>query len=139
MKVNVTKTETKEHDLKEVRVFCHPRYWEDTSINGVEDTEGDLIPFREGEALKFTIDIDLGKIKDWPSDKEAKIHYKVCDRFSYSVINSDGDIVKTEEDEYMPNFMPNDHYGDYLIMNIDNEGNIENWKPNFDCLSDDEY
>ncbi|MCY1454717.1 hypothetical protein D9M71_718000 [compost metagenome] len=30
---------------------------------------------------------------------------------------------------YVPDFFPGDHYGDYLILNIDLEtGQIKNWK-----------
>jgi len=36
-----------------LKVKCGARYWEDATVNGVEDTEGLLIPLRD-EYLKLT-------------------------------------------------------------------------------------
>ena len=58
----------------------------------------------------------------------VKTHIKVCDRFTASFVDSDGNKVK-DYDGYVPDFFPEQHYGDYLYLNIDLEtGQILNWK-----------
>lgn len=63
---------------------------------------------------------------------EAKtlcLHMKVRDEFCAVLKDQDGDSLKNYEG-YVPNFMPGNHYGDYLILDIDIEtGKILNWKP----------
>jgi len=56
------------------------------------------------------------------------MHLKVCDRFCASFENNkNGSIVEYEG--YVPSFMPEDHYGDYVELKIDLEtGKILNWK-----------
>lgn len=56
-----------------------------------------------------------------------KIHMKVRDEFSAQLADQDGAIIKDYEG-YVPSFMPGDHYGDYLILDIDmDSGQILNW------------
>jgi hypothetical protein len=59
--------------------------------------------------------------------KTLKIHMKVCDGFQAILEDVDGEEVK-EYEGYVPGFMPDDHYGDYLILDIDiDNGQITNW------------
>ena len=59
---------------------------------------------------------------------EFQLHIKVCDRFAGDLRDAQGDTV-AEYEGYVPDFFPGDHYGDYLILNIDLEtGQIKNWK-----------
>ena len=61
--------------------------------------------------------------------KELRIHIKVCDRFSATVHDQGGEELGGQKDGYVPGFMPGQHYGDYLILNIDlDTGAITNWK-----------
>ena len=61
--------------------------------------------------------------------KTLKIHLKVSDRFSASLVSSIGTEIHDQEDGYVPDFMPGDHYGDYVILDIDiDSGQITNWK-----------
>ena len=39
----------KTFNVKTIEVNAGVRYWEDAIVNGVEDSEGDLIPCREGD------------------------------------------------------------------------------------------
>jgi hypothetical protein len=56
-----------------------------------------------------------------------KITAKCSDMFSASLIK-DGQQVG-EYSGYVPNFMPGEHYGDYVQLHIDLEtGQIINWK-----------
>ena len=64
------------------------------------------------------------------SVKGVKVHVKVGDRGSYEFITTTGETVKDMQSEYVPDFFPDDHYGDYLILNIDlATGQIINWNP----------
>lgn len=59
---------------------------------------------------------------------ELHLHIKVCDSFVGDLRDAQGETVAGYEG-YVPDFFPGDHYGDYLILNIDLEtGQIKNWK-----------
>jgi len=61
--------------------------------------------------------------------KELRIHLKVSDMFSAAVHDDAGNELGGQEDGYVPDFMPGQHYGDYVILNIDlDTGQITNWK-----------
>lgn len=124
----------KEVELKTLQVDAGVRYWEDSSVNGTEDTEdGDLIPCKDNDRWKPVIDIDSGKILNWEQGKKARIHYKICDDGIYTVLDVDGNIV-VQIDGYVPNTMcpAENGYGDYIIMNVDEDGKIENWRFDID-------
>lgn len=58
----------------------------------------------------------------------VKVHCKVCDSGCYELVDAQGKTIKDLED-YVPSFFPGEHYGDYLILDIDIEtGKILNWK-----------
>jgi hypothetical protein len=60
--------------------------------------------------------------------KTLKIHMKVCDQFSATLEDQNGEEIKDYEG-YVPDFMPGTHYGDYLILEIDiDTGKIMNWR-----------
>jgi len=61
--------------------------------------------------------------------KTLSIHMKVADQFSARLLDQDGDVIHDQEDGYVPGFMPGEHYGDYVILDIDiDTGQITNWK-----------
>lgn len=60
--------------------------------------------------------------------KEMRLCVHVRDGFACSLSNPDGDDFASHEG-YVPEFFPGEHYGDYLMLNIDVEtGQITNWK-----------
>ena len=60
--------------------------------------------------------------------KLLKLHLKVCDRFTGEIESSTGTTL-CEFDDYVPSFMPGEHYGDYVILDIDiDTGQITNWE-----------
>lgn len=62
--------------------------------------------------------------------KELRIHMKVVDGFEGSIYDQNGEQIGRDYEGYVPGFMPGEHYGDYLILNIDLEsGKILNWTP----------
>jgi len=126
-------------DVITLQVDVQVRYWEDSSVNGIEDEHGDLIPCREGVLWKPLIDIDNGKILNWEQGKTANIHYKVCDAGVYTVLDELNNKV-VEIDGYVPTTLSpgGTGYGDYIIMKVDSEGNIDNWKFNIDDFTEDD-
>jgi hypothetical protein len=54
---------------------------------------------------------------------------KCSDLFSCSILDKRDDLLVDGYDGYVPAFMPDEHYGDYVILDIDAEtGQILNWK-----------
>mgnify|MGYP006214627153 CR=1 FL=1 len=50
------------------------------------------------------------------------------------------EVVLSIEDDYVPNKLIPGQYGDYIVMDIDENGKIANWRPNLsDFIGDDEY
>lgn len=121
-----------EVDVKTLQVNAGVRYWEDAKVNGVNDTEeGDNIPCKHGSLWSPTIDLETGQILNWEAGKTANIHYKVCDAGSYYLQDADGKQVIGIENEYVPSMLcPKEKgYGDYIIMDVDANGFVQNWKP----------
>ena len=126
----------KEVEVTTLLVDAGVRYWEDATVNGTEDEQGDLIPCRNGKRWQPIIDIQSGVITNWTKGVFAKVHYKICDDGIYHLADSEGNIILTI-DGYVPNILDveRDSYGDYIILNIDENGKINNWN-NFPDLSD---
>lgn len=61
--------------------------------------------------------------------KTVSVHVKVCDSGFYDLKDASGKVIATRNEDYVPSIFPGDHYGDYLILDIDIEtGLITNWK-----------
>lgn len=118
-----------EFDVKTLEVKAQVRYWEDAEVNGQEDTEGSLIPCRNGDTWEPSIDIETGQILNWVKGKSAKVHYKVCDAGTYTIKGEKGCEIRMI-DGYVPGILSPGGlgYGDYIIMNINEEGFINKWK-----------
>ena len=71
---------------------------------------------------------------------EANIHFKICDAGSYFLRDEFNNIVLSIENDYVPTIAcPEENgYGDYIIMNIDKNGQIANWRPDIDDFLDNE-
>jgi len=60
--------------------------------------------------------------------KTLKVCGKTSDRCSINFLDENGKSVG-ERDGYVPNFFPEQHYGDYIELDIDvATGQILNWK-----------
>jgi hypothetical protein len=60
--------------------------------------------------------------------KTLKIHVKCSDRFSYAIADQHGEEIYSQDDGYVPDFMPGEHYGDYIMLDIDiDSGVVVNW------------
>lgn len=123
--------------VKYLRARCGVRYWEDAVVNGERDNDGSRIPCRtpaydrkrRRDIWCPTIDLDTGKILNWPEGTTARLHYKVCDDGDYALLDADFGTVKSING-YVPDIMcPGDAgYGDYVIMTIGADGVIANWR-----------
>jgi hypothetical protein len=123
----------KEVEIITLQVKAGVRYWEDSEINGEPDTEnGENIPCKNGDIWSPNIEIETGKILNWKQGVKADIHYKVCDCCGWELKDETGEVILSAEDGYVPNtLVPKDNgYGDYIIMDIDENGIIADW--NFD-------
>lgn len=131
-------TVKKEVEITTLWVFAEVRYWEDSTINGVDDDEGDLTPFRDGDMWCPIINVDSGIIRDWPVGTTASIHFKICDSGSYFLKDDTGETVLSIERDYVPSILcPNDNgYGDYIILNINENGQIQNWEIDISSFQD---
>lgn len=134
---------TKTVNVKKLHVNVIPRFIEDAYINGDRELEDDpKMPFISHDFLgdyhwDINIDIDKGLIENWPTGVKASIHYKVCDEGFYEIFDEKGEKLGYFNG-YVPSIMcPKDQgYGDYIIMDIDEYGNIQDWnaKNNIDDL-----
>ena len=119
----------KEFEAKRLHVFAGVRYWDDGTVNGIDDEDG-KIPCRNGDNWEPVIDVDSGKITNWTQGVTASVHYKVCDDGSYFLKTDEGEDIASIKDDYVPKCMyPKENsYGDYIIMDIDENGFIKDWK-----------
>jgi hypothetical protein len=111
-------------EAKAIRVVAPVRY-------GEEDIPKDF-PFRQGDLWDVTIDIDTGKIRDWPKGREENIAMKLVDEGNYYLLGDDGRELAKCEGSYVPSCIPG-RFGDYIDFRIDGEGVICGW-----CICCDE-
>lgn len=115
-----------------IEVSACVRYWEDAVVNGIEDSEGTLIPFKNGDSWCPIIRLNDGLVKDWPIGIVADVCYKVCDAGEYWILDDDKNRIGKWAGSYVPDSFlchGSNGYGDYIIMKIDAEGFIIGWNP----------
>lgn len=114
-----------------LEVEAEVRYWKDATVNGQKDSDGTLIPCREGNNWKPVIELASGKIINWTQGATAGIHYKVCDAGTYYLLDENKQRIA----RYNGWYVPNDYlchgasgHGDYIIFNVDSHGQIQGWR-----------
>ncbi|QIL72268.1 hypothetical protein G7048_19065 [Diaphorobacter sp. HDW4B] len=124
---------THDYEVAAIKVSAAVRYWEDGKVGESEDTDGTLMPLRNGDLWEPTIDLDTGRIRDWPEGVEADVHYKVCDAGVYTLLDAEGRTLATR-DGYVPDLLSpcGSGYGDYIIMKIGADGVIADWDAEID-------
>ena len=78
------------------------------------------------------IDVNEGKVLDWPENFVFVTHFKVCDQGIYVYSNQDESMQIVSQDcdlYYVPNWLCDwdEGYGDYIYIQINGDGSIENW------------
>ena len=124
----------KTYDIKEFIVQAKPRYWEDTLVNRMPDTQnGDRIPCKMGNIWHLIIDVETGIIKNWTKGITADVHYK-CDEGTYKLMDDKGECVVILENSGTPAALsPKENgFGCYIIMHVDEHGKIEDWEADFE-------
>ena len=114
-----------------IEVSAGVRYWEDATINGADDEDGTLTPFRKEDNWCPVIRLDDGVVMDWPAGMEASIHFKVCDDGDYWLLDADRDRIAKWGGYYVPDdfLCPGENgFGDYIILKIDGAGRIAKWR-----------
>lgn len=114
-----------------LEVEAEVRYWEDAVVNGVVDSNGDLIPGRHGDLWRILIDLSPGRIESWPSGVEARIHYKVCDAGEYWLCDRDRRRIARWRGAYVPAaFLCHGRppHSDYIMMEVTGEGTIPDYR-----------
>jgi hypothetical protein len=113
-----------------IEVSAEVRYWEDATINGKEDSDGTLTPFKRGTLWCPVIRLADGLVMDWPLGIVADIHFKVCDAGEYWLLDEGKQRIGKWDGYYVPNdFLchGDNGYGDYIILKINAEGFITGW------------
>lgn len=128
------------------------RYWEDSEINDINDNnlydsrgaETPTMPcaeqvkpepttniFSDHYRWKPIIDVETGIIINWKKGVIASVHYKVCDDCMITYKKGDEVLCTNDDYLYVPSFLSpkEDGFGDYIIMDIDENGQIDNWRP----------
>lgn len=147
MKITIYKPT--DFEAKLLKVDAGVRYWEDAEVNGVRETDlyesqgvgKPLMPctvqikkepneciYSDHYRWQPLIDIETGQILNWKKGTIANVHYKVCDDFYCEILDADNNIIE-DYSGYVPNVMcpKEDGYGDYIIMDIDENGFIQKW------------
>ncbi len=120
----------KQIEVEFLQVEAEVRYWEDATVNGVQDDEGSLIPLRRGDLWCPVIRLRDGQIMEWPAGVVASIHYKVCDQGQYWLWDAAGSRVAEYNGDYVPDsFLCHGDrgYGDYIIFDVGGDGMIQGW------------
>jgi len=121
--MKVTLTKSVEFTWTAFRLVAQIRYVDEDAPDGMFGLKG--------ETLELTVDLlddgKAAKIRGWKGPA-IDLHSKVCDCCSVYLMGPEGTTFAEREDNYVPDFFPGDHYGDYLILNIDASGTITNWK-----------
>jgi hypothetical protein len=121
----------KEVEIVMVKVDVAVRY-------GEEDIPNDF-PLRSGNTWSAIINIDEGRVLDWPKGQKGHLSMKVCDEGSYFLLDSEGNTISSIENDYVPNELIPGKYGDYIDLHIGENGFISNWysKPSLSDFFDE--
>lgn len=115
-----------------IEVGADVRYWEDATVNGQVDSDGTLIPCRNGDSWEPVIDLTTGQILNWPVGTEAKIHYKVCDAGEYWLLDAAQQRIAKWKGHYVPDdilCVGNGGCGDYIVFKVGADGVVIGWRP----------
>ncbi len=149
MKMNINIRTTV--DVKTLFIKAGVRYWQDGEVNGQDDISFEeqekgvkpRMPFavltgkKTGIAPKgeyqwqIKIDLESGKILDWPQGTTAKVHYKTCDDNTFIILDEHGNQIGQEYMSYVPPFLGEE--GDYIIFEILEDGTIKDFR----CTGED--
>jgi hypothetical protein len=114
-----TVTRPTEVDIKYVVIDVPVKYDD-------EDMPNDF-PFRAGDQWRVAVEIETGRIIDWPHGVSHDLYMKVTDGGSYILLDEQQNEVACIVEDYVPHGVVPGEYGDYIEMDIDENGIIKNW------------
>ena len=132
----------KQADINQSKKINYVKYLaisvgEEDCDDGVKafDQQGNIITDRKDIPLDYgnfnlKIDIDNGKIIDWPKKKiSVKVYMRAKDTGFYNYYDKDNKLIY-EESGYVPDFLGinNPAYGDDINFDTDLDGFILKWK-----------
>lgn len=109
----------KEVEIAMIKIDVAVRYDE-------EDIPNDF-PLRKGDMWSAIVEVDTGKILDWPIGRSGEMYMKVVDEGSYYLLDKEGNTVLSLEQDYVPHGIVPGKYGDYIELKINDRGIITNW------------
>lgn len=109
----------------------------------VEVTDDDIdeeccpadMPGLKNGKLTLVIDLDTKRVRDWPAGRAVSLHLHPRDEGRYYLLSRDTVILSREESP-VPDFLPGEHFGDYLILNIGADGTVLRWDFDADEVQD---
>lgn len=150
MKVKVLK----DVEAKYLLATFQPRYFEDSKVGDSfdtlveEDEEHPKMPLifeagpddkfdfispyeKDKRYIKWLIEVDTGRILNWPQGVFADVFYKVCDQGNYSLLDENKEFIGWVSEDYVPGCLSieDNGYGDYFSILVNGEGYIQHWNP----------
>tara|TARA_R110000782_G_C14465324_1_gene373966 strand:- start:67 stop:465 length:399 start_codon:yes stop_codon:yes gene_type:complete len=116
--MKVTVIEKSQVEIKSVLIDINPRHL---------DEEEKIVPMLNGDNWEVIVDLESGKIRDWPKGEEREYYWKICDAGSYHLLDKDDKAALSINNNYVPNNLLPGEWGDYLDLKINGEGVITNW------------
>lgn len=113
-----------EVEIKTILIKISPRY----IGNSEDDDVPSDFPLLNANKTEWAamVDIDTGRIHNWPQGEVREMYCKVCDAGTYSLYSPTGtELIRING--YVPNGIVPGDYGDYVNLKINADGVITNW------------
>ncbi len=97
------------------------------AVNYDEEEIPNDFPGRKGDTWHAMIELDTGKIVDWPAGRAEKMHLTVKDSGTYTLLAPDGKHLATRDENYVPHGVVPGQFGDTIEITINGDGVIAEW------------
>jgi len=84
-------------------------------------------PMRHGDRWTAIVEIDSGRVLDWPIGKSLEFYEKITDGGTYKLLDPTLSVIAKIEENYVPNDLIPGKYRDYIHLIINESGIITNW------------
>lgn len=126
-------------NAKYIEINASVRNPSSSIFNGSEDEDAKM-PLIRFQMWNPVIELETGKILNWPEGNTAEINYKVCDSGEYWLLDEQKNRILKWKGYYVPDDIlctKRNGYGDYIIFDIQEDGTVKNWKS--PILDEDEW
>ena len=126
--MEITVTKKIKYRIEKLSVSMGVIFWGYAKVNGKECANENDMPLSDKGRWNITIDLESGIIDDWPFGITASTYFKVYDDGVYKLLDKHGYIC-FEGKSYVPSILSRkgEVYGDYVYLDIDENGKIKNW------------